>query len=505
MVSLSDTSGVECESKSTQIDTSLRVLMTNITDLLASQLSEKIHSRDLSCTEVMQAYLERIAALNPKYNAIVNLASPDTLMAQALERDEEMSKGQSRGWLHGIPQAIKDTGHALGFPSTLGSEVLRHALPSRDSIITERVKAAGAIVIGKTNMPEMGLGSHTFNTLFGATPNAWDTTVSAGGSSGGAAVALAQRMLPVADGSDFMGSLRNPAGWNHLFGMRPSQGRVPYGPGADVWVDQLSTEGPMARSVQDLASLLATQAGHDPRLPLSIQGALDVSKLSFTPEALQGLKVGWLGDLNGHLAMGDGILPVCEEALKVMESAGAKVSAVPHGFDADALWECWLVWRRALVGPKVAALLHLPDAREKLKPEALWEYDNAQKLSYMDFQRASQKRTGFYNHLRKLFETHDVLALPVAQVWPFPLQERWPQQIADRAMDTYHRWMECTIYATLAGLPAISLPAGFHPTRPWPMGIQLIGKPQGDLALLQVAAAYEAVRADWLDQRPAAA
>lgn len=476
--------------------------MTHITDLNASQLSDKIHSRQASCREVMQAYLQRIAELNPKYNAVVNLASPDTLMAQALERDEELSRGLSRGWLHGIPQAIKDTGHAMGFPSTMGSELLRQSMPVRDSIITERVKAAGAIVIGKTNMPEMGLGSHTFNTLFGATPNAWDTTVSAGGSSGGAAVALAQRLLPVADGSDFMGSLRNPAGWNHLFGMRPSQGRVPYGPGADVWIDQLSTEGPMARSVQDLAKLLATQAGHDARLPLSIQGGLDVSQIQYTPDALQGLRVGWLSDLDGHLAMEDGILPVCEEALQVMEGAGAQVSDLTHGFDARALWDCWLVWRRALVGPKVAALLSLPHAREKLKPEALWEYDNAQTLSYMAFQRASQKRTGFYNHLRKLLETHDVLALPVAQVWPFPLQERWPQHIGDRAMDTYHRWMECTIYATLAGLPAISLPAGFHPTKPWPMGIQLIGKPQGDLALLQVAAAYEAVRSDWLQQRP---
>ena len=479
--------------------------MTHITDLNASQLSDKIHSRQLSCREVMQAYLQRIAELNPKYNAIVNLASPDALMAQALERDEDLSRGQSRGWLHGIPQAIKDTGHAMGFPSTLGSELLRQSMPARDSIIIERVKAAGAIVIGKTNMPEMGLGSHTFNTLFGVTPNAWDTTVSAGGSSGGAAVALAHRLLPVADGSDFMGSLRNPAGWNHLFGMRPSQGRVPYGPGADVWIDQLSTEGPMARSVQDLARLLATQAGHDPRLPLSIQGGLDVSQLQYTPDALKGLRIGWLSDLDGHLAMEDGILPVCEEALQVMAGAGAQVNALPHGFDARELWDCWLVWRRALVGPKVAALLSLPHAREKLKPEAQWEYDNAQALSYMAFQRASQKRTGFYNHLRKLLETHDVLALPVAQVWPFPLQERWPQHIGDRAMDTYHRWMECTIYATLAGLPAISLPAGFHPTKPWPMGIQLIGKPQGDLALLQVAAAYEAVRADWLQQRPAAA
>jgi amidase len=474
----------------------------HITDLDASTLSDAIHARLVSCTEVMQAYLERIARLNPQCNAIVNLAPSETLMDQARQCDEELAHGQSRGWLHGIPQAIKDTGHALGFPSTMGSRVLAGNMPRADSIMTERMKAAGCIVIGKTNMPELGLGSHTFNELFGATPNAWDRSVSAGGSSGGAAVALAQRLLPVADGSDFMGSLRNPAGWNHIFGMRPSQGRVPYGPGADVWVDQLGTEGPMARSVRDLARLLATQSGHDARQPLSINGALDVSGLQYTPEALQGLRVGWLGDLGGHLAVEDGILGVCEDALRAMQNAGAVVEPMALGYDTQALWDCWLVWRRALVGPKVAALLPLPQAAELLKPEAMWEYENSIKLSYMDFQKASQRRTGFYHHLLKVFETVDVLALPVAQVWPFPISQRWPQQIGTRPMDTYHRWMECTIYATLAGLPAISLPAGFHPHKPWPMGIQLIGKPQGDVGLLQVAASYEAVRQEWLQRRP---
>jgi amidase len=477
--------------------------ITDITDFNASELSERIQQRQVSCTEVMQAYLKRIERLNPRFNAIVNLAPTAPLLAQARQCDDELAKGQSRGWLHGIPQAIKDTGHAVGFPTTFGSTLLQAALPAKDSIMTERMKAAGAIVIGKTNMPELGLGSHTFNTLFGATPNAWDTTVSAGGSSGGATVALAQRMLPVADGSDFMGSLRNPAGWNHIFGMRPSQGCVPFGPGSDVWVDQLGTEGPMARSVRDLARLLATQSGHDARQPLSLNGSVDVSGLQYTPDTLRGLRVGWLGDLNGHLAMEDGILPVCEDALRVMQGAGALVEPRTLGFDAQALWDCWLVWRRALIGPKVAALLQIPGAKDQLKPEALWEHENSVKLSYMDFMQASQTRSAFYQHMVGLFSQYDVLALPVAQTWPFALQERWPQHIGARAMDTYHRWMECTIYATLAGLPAISLPAGFHTTHGWPMGVQLIGKPQGDVALLQVAAAYEAVRGDWLQQRPA--
>lgn len=478
------------------------VTASNLTDLDATALSQAIHSRTVSCQEVMQAYWERIERLNPQFNAIVNLAAREDVMAQALACDQALARGQSRGWLHGIPQAIKDTGHATGFPTTFGSTVLKTALPAKDSIMTERLKAAGCIVIGKTNMPELGLGSHTFNTLFGATPNAWDTSVSAGGSSGGAAVALAQRLLPVADGSDFMGSLRNPAGWNHVFGLRPSQGRVPFGPGADLWVDLLGTEGPMARSVRDLARLLATQSGFDARQPLSIRDRLDVTGLQHTPQALRGLRVGWLGDLNGHLALEDGILPVCDQALRVMENAGAVVLPTELGFDAQALWDCWLVWRRALVGPKVAALLQQPQARDQIKAEALWEYENSLQLTYMDFMQASQTRSAFYQHLLGVFSQYDVLALPVAQVWPFDVQQRWPQAIGTRRMDTYHRWMECTIYATLAGLPAISLPAGFHPTHGWPMGVQLIGQPQGDLQLLQVAAAYEAVCSDWLQKRP---
>jgi len=474
-----------------------------ITDLHADALSQAIHARQVSCREVMQAYLTRIHRLNPVYNAIVNLATDASLLAQADVCDAELAAGHSRGWMHGMPQAIKDTGATMGFPTTLGSPLLKGAVATKDSVMAARMKAAGSIVVGKTNMPELGLGSHTFNTLFGATPNAWDQQVSAGGSSGGAAVALAQRMLPVADGSDFMGSLRNPAGWNHIFGMRPSQGRVPYGPGADVWVDQLSTEGPMARTVTDLAKLLQVQSGHDTRVPLSLSSSFSAEGLVCDASQLKGVRIGWLGDLNGYLAMEPGILTVCEQALQRMAGQGAVVTPLALGFDTDRLWQCWLAWRRALVGPRVGALMALPQARDHIKPEALWEYDHALTLRHTDFYKASQIRTSFYHHLLTLFDKVDVIALPVAQVWPFDLAQRWPERIGERTMDTYHRWMECTIYATLGGLPALSVPAGFHATQAWPMGLQLMGKPQGDAALLQVAAAYEAANTDMLAQRPA--
>ena len=376
-------------------------------------------------------------------------------------------------------------------------------MPPRDSLMTARMKDAGCIVIGKTTTPELGLGSHTFSTLWGATHNAWDTHVSAGGSSGGAAVCLAQRMLPIADGSDFMGSLRNPAGWNHVYGFRPSQGRIPQPYNPDVWIDMLSTEGPMGRSIEDVGRLLVTQAGYDERAPLSLQGSVTLSPGAADVGVLKGLRVGWLANLDGHLATDDGVLETCEGALKHFSDAGAIVEEVPLGFDAGRIWECWLAWRRAIAGPRTGALMHLPGAKEKIKPEAQWEYECSQGLTFMDFRRATETRTAYYRHVLALFDKWDVLVLPTAQVWPFDVTMRWPREIAGRAMDTYHRWMEVTIYATLAALPSLAVPAGFHDNGKWPIGIQLMSRNSTEAFLLRVAAAYEAVRQDFLALRPA--
>jgi amidase len=475
----------------------------SITDLDAHALSRAIHAREVSCVEVMRAYLARIHRLNPVFNAIVNLADDDALLAQATERDAELARGASRGWMHGMPQAIKDAASAAGFPTTYGSVVMKDNVARVDGVMVQRMKAAGCIVIGKTNMPEFGLGSHTYNNLFGVTGNAWDPTVSAGGSSGGSAVCLAQRLLPVADGSDFMGSLRNPAAWNHVFGLRPSQGRVPMWPAADVWIAQLGIEGPMARNVRDLASLLSIQAGYDARAPLSIaQGSTD-----FAPPVaatLRDQRIAWLGDLGGHLPLQAGIASVCEQALRVMADGGAIVEPLSSlGVDLERVWQAWLVWRRMLVAPRVGAALAVPGAsREQIKPEALWEYDQAQALKAVDLARASEMRTRLHAQLLGLLERFDALALPVTQVWPFDVKQHWPREIAGRTMDTYHRWMEVTLYATFAGLPAISVPAGFDNSGRLPMGLQLIGRPHGDAALLTLAAAYEERIADLLQRRP---
>jgi amidase len=469
-------------------------------DTSALDLSRAIHLKQVSCQEVMQSTLERIAHLNPQSNAIVSLQETELLMAQARERDAQLARGESMGWMHGMPQAIKDLSNAQGLRTTLGSPLMKDFVASEDGLMARRMKAAGAIVIGKTNSPEFGLGSHTFNEVFGPTRNAWDPSKSAGGSSGGAAVALAQRLLPVADGSDFMGSLRNPAGWNHVFGLRPSQGRVPMSPAQDVFIAQLGTEGPMGRHVRDVAMLLSVQAGPDPSSPLSLDGDPSVfaGSLEMNPK---GQRIGWLGDLQGYLPMENGILDLCESALKSFSGMGCKLDEARLGMPPEQIWQAWLVWRQALVGPRIAPFLVNPANRAHIKTEALWEYDQSLGLTGSQLMAASASRTRFYQSMLQLFEKFDVLAIPVAQVWPFDVSLRWPQSIAGQSMDTYHRWMEVVIYATFAGLPSISVPAGFG-ANGLPMGLALIGKPQGDWDLLKLAHAYEMANLELIARRP---
>jgi amidase len=467
----------------------------NITELSAAELSESIHSRNVSCREVMTEYLDHVDARNPAVNAIVSRRDREELLSEAAVCDDEIAAGTSRGWMHGMPQAIKDLSAAKGLPMTMGSRLLQDFVPDFDSLMVSRMKGAGCIVIGKTNAPEFGLGSHTFNDVFGTTLNPFDLTRTAGGSSGGAAVALATNMLPVADGSDYMGSLRNPAAWNNVFGFRPSQGRVPGGPERDSYLAQLATEGPMGRSVLDLALLLGTQAGYDAGSPLSLSGRLD--ELATVAEArtqlqtdVTGKRVGWLGDVGGHLAFEPGIVDCCTDGLNRLEGLGCVVEEAAFDMSPERVWESWLVWRYVLVSANLAPLLADPANRDVIKPEALWEADNGAHVTGAQMSKASTERTLFYRSITKLFEQFDVLALPTAQVWPFEATERWPQHIGDRQMDTYHRWMEVVSYATFAGLPAISVPVGFD-DRGLPMGMQLIGRPRGDVDLLRIAHAYE--------------
>jgi len=459
----------------------------------ACALSQAIRSKTVSCVEVMRAYLDHIDRLNPRVNAIVSRQDPDALMRQARERDEELSQGRPRGWMHGFPQAIKDLAATQGIPTTLGSPLFRDNIPATDAVFVERMKAAGSIIIGKTNTPEFGLGSQSHNPVFGTTLNAYDQTKTSGGSSGGAAVALALRMLPVADGSDHAGSLRNPAAFNNVYGLRPSYGRVPANTD-EVFLPQLGVTGPMARRVADLAQLLAVQAGYDPRVPLSIREDPQQFAAPLTG-AVAGRRLAWLGDLGGHLPVEPGVLALCEGALRVFEGLGCAVEAVRPDFDPERIWQAWLVLRAWQVGATLAEPYADPAKRAQMKPEARWEVEQGLGRSAFDVAKASAVRTAWYQTVRQLFETYDYLLLPSAQVFPFDASVHWPKEVAGRTMDTYHRWMEVVIPVTMSGCPAVSVPVGFN-QRGLPMGLQIVAPNHGERALLDMAFAYEGAT-DW--------
>ena len=468
----------------------------------ATALSRAIAARQLSCRELMRASLQRIAELNPLHNAIVSLRDPQALLAEADARDAQLARGEPVGWMHGFPVAVKDLSDAQGLPTTQGSAAIGKRNAGADALFVQRMKAAGAIVVGKTNTPEFGLGSHTFNQVFGITRNAWDPSRCAGGSSGGAAVAVALHMLPVADGSDMGGSLRNPAAWNNVVGLRPSRGRVPAVPAQDAFFQQLGTEGPIGRCAQDVARLLCTMAGWDARAPLALDEALPDPAAADPIACTPGKRIGWLGSLWPDLQLEPGIGTLCEDALKTLAAAGYTVEPCRLDITREQNWTAWLHLRQMLVGGKLAPLHADPARRALMKPEAQWEVEQSFQLTATQLYQASVTRTAIYHAFGRLFERFDYLVAPSAQVFPFSAELHWPRSINGVAMDTYHRWMEIVTPFTLAGLPVASVPVGFGPAG-LPMGMQVAGPPRADLRVLALARAWEQV-SGWAQRLPAA-
>ena len=463
----------------------------------AHTLSAAIASRELSCVEVVQAHLARIDDEQVTYRPLVSQRPRTEILAEANERDLELARGEYRGWMHGLPHAVKDLAAVKGLPTTLGFFPVDEApIADQDELFVGRLREGGAVFVGKTNTPEFGLGSSTYNGIAQPTANALDASRTAGGSSGGAAVAVARGMVPVADGSDLMGSLRNPPGWNGVLGLRTTFGRVP-SIGGDVFRVQGGVDGPIARNARDLALLLSTMSGYDRRAPLSLRD-LPTELVSELEDGAEDLRVGWLADLEGYLPTEPGVLSTCKAALDGFKTFGARVEeatlpSVPGFESIDHLWPAWLTFRSSEIGPWLGAFYDNEALRGRMKPEARWEVETYLRLTASDLATASETRSGLFHAFGLLFEDFDVLVLPTAQLFPFDVSTSWPECVAGRRMDTYHRWMEVTVPATLAGLPVLALPAGLGPTE-LPMGLQVIAPQRSEGLLLRVARAWETTR-----------
>jgi amidase len=462
----------------------------------AVELAGSVRSRNVSCEEVMSAYLDHIDRFNVKVNAIVSLQDRDNLMQEARLRDSQLASGRCLGWMHGLPHAVKDLVATRGIRTTYGSPLL-DSIPDHDAILVERLRRHGVIVIGKTNTPEFGLGSQTYNTLFGTTLNAYDQSKTSGGSSGGAAVALALRMVPVADGSDMMGSLRNPAAYNNVFGFRPSYGRVPV-EGEELFLGQLSCSGAMGRDVADVAMLMSVIAGPDTRAPLSIEEDPQMFRQSLV-RSFCGTRLGWLSDLGGHLQFEPGVLELCRQALKQFEALGCTIEEARLPLPPEKLWDAWLKLRHWLTAGELEALYVDPAKRARMKPEAQWEVAGGLTLSALDVYHASMARSEWYRAAAGLFAQFDFLLLPSAQVFPFDARVHWPQSINDVTLDTYHRWMEVVVPASLLSGPVLNVPVGFG-KQGLPMGMQIIGRNHADFAVLQLGYAYDQATR-WVSKR----
>lgn len=447
----------------------------------ATEILAALRAVEVTCEALMAATLARIDATNGGINAIVSLRDRSVLMDEA--RAADTVPMAERGLLHGLPFAVKDLASLAGVVCSEGFPLYAERVAEADEPMVARLREAGVIFLGKTNVPEFGLGSHSYNPVFGVTRNPYDKTRAAGGSSGGAAAALAAGMVSLADGSDMMGSLRNPAAFCNVYGYRPGWGVVPKNPGGETSLQQLSTLGPMARSPRDMALLMSVIAVPNPLVP---HNAPAQDWTLNPPETLEGLRIGWLGNWGGAYEMEPGILELCESGL---QGSGAQVDVLEPPFPAKDIWDSWVTLRNWAIASEAAELYLDEGTRDALKPEAQWEIERGLALSAMDVSRAGAIRGRWYETLATLLQTYDALALPVAQVWPFPAEWDWPKEINGKKMDTYHRWMEVVVPVSLTGVPAISLPVGFGENG-LPMGVQLFTAKGRDRDLLNWAETY---------------
>jgi amidase len=450
--------------------------------LTATAQAQALRTGACSARELVEAHLARIERIDPLVNAIVT-RTPERALAAADEADRKRARGEALPALHGLPIAHKDLQDTAGVRTTYGSPAYRDHVPDADSLTVQRLREAGAILVGKTNTPEWGAGSHTYNRVFGATRNPWDTGRSAGGSSGGAAVALACRMLPIADGSDLGGSLRNPAAWSGVLGLRPTPGLVPRGPVAAPWLPY-AVEGPMARTAADLALLLGAMAGWDPRDPLS-QRVAGVDTASPLTGDVRGRRVAWSPTVGG-LPIEPAVRDALAAAPPLLAGIGLDVSDdEPDLSGADEVFETWRAFMSA------TGLGDEYDARgDAMKATVRAEVERGRALTSAQLARATLLQAALAERVLAFFDRYDYLACPVTQVEPFPVEQEYGEAIDGVRMGSYIEWMRSNSRISAACCPAISVPIGFS-ERGLPVGLQLVARPFGERALLEAAHALE--------------
>ncbi len=474
--------------------------MTMTTDLCflnATELAAGIRRGDFSSVELTEAHIAQIERVNPAVNAVVTFL-PEQALERAKAADDALARDEEVGPLHGLPMLHKDTTDTCGIRTTYGSPIHRDNVPVQSQLIIERLHAAGAIPMGKTNVPEFGAGSQSFNPVFGATGNPYDPTKTCGGSSGGQAVALACGMTPVADGSDMGGSLRNPANFCNVVGFRLSAGRVPVWPKMTGW-SSLSVQGPMGRTVADVALLLTAIAGPDARSPIaqSEPGAIFARPLA---RDFSGVRIAYSADLGAEFPVDPRVTAAIEAQLPVFQQLGCELTefsgpsqgdqwALPDFSDADEVFKTMRAWSFHLShGPLLA------EHRHQMKDTIIWNIEQGAKLSGADLGRAEVKRTELYHAMRHFMETYEFLLLPVSQVPPFSVDLPYPTAIDSGdgivEMETYIDWMKSCSYITVTGHPAISVPCGFTPEG-LPVGVQIVGRHRDDFGVLQLAHAFE--------------
>ncbi|MGH3380514.1 MAG: amidase [Actinoallomurus sp.] len=458
-------------------------LADEICFLSARELARRIRSREVSAREVTEAHLARIEAVNPRINAIATLTA-ERALSEADIADALLASGTEPPPLHGLPVAHKDTHETAGVRTTSGSPLLAENVPLRDELVIERMRAAGTVMLGKTNVPEFAAGSHTFNPVFGTTLNPYDLSRSAGGSSGGAAAALAAGLQPLAEGSDMGGSLRNPASFCNVVGMRPSPGRVPSWPSEAAWAT-MGVQGPMARDVADAALLLSVLAGPDPRSPIALETPGEAFAVPLDRD-LTGLRVAWAPRLDGSIPFEPEVIAALEPAVKIFTELGCTVEeACPDLSGADEVFRVLRAWQFEL-GLGAVMDRH----RDQLKPTVVSNIEDGRRLTGPEVGRAEVLHSRLYHRVRLFFERYDLLLAPVCQVVPFDADLEYPTEVAGEPMNGYVDWMRSAYLISATGCPALSVPGGFTPSG-LPVGLQVIGPHRADLAVLQAGHAFE--------------